>query len=50
MRLVANLAGSRVGAIATRHQLLITHPILVSNPVPIARGSIASRRPADGGW
>jgi glycine/D-amino acid oxidase-like deaminating enzyme len=51
-RLVAGLAGTRVGAIPTRHQLLITHPIPGVKPnQPIARVIDCNVyiRPADGG-
>jgi glycine/D-amino acid oxidase-like deaminating enzyme len=51
-RPVASLAGARVGAIATRHQLLITHPILGVEPHhPITRVIDCNVyiRPADGG-
>lgn len=51
-RLVASLAGARVGAIATRHQLLITQPIQGIEPLhPITRviDSNVYIRPADGG-
>lgn len=51
-RLVASLAGARVGAIATRHQLLITQPIQGVEPLqPITRviDSNVYIRPADGG-
>ena len=51
-RLVASLAGSRVGAIATRHQLLITQPIPGVEPhQPITRVIDCNVyiRPADGG-
>lgn len=51
-RLVASLAGARVGAIATRHQLLITHPIPGVEPHhPITRVIDCNVyiRPADGG-
>jgi glycine/D-amino acid oxidase-like deaminating enzyme len=51
-RLVANLAGVRVGAIPTRHQLLITQPIAGVEPhQPIARVIDCNVyiRPADGG-
>jgi glycine/D-amino acid oxidase-like deaminating enzyme len=51
-RLVAGLAGARVGAIATRHQLLITQPISGVEPHhPITRVIDCNVyiRPADGG-
>src|SRR5882762_1882122 len=51
-RLVASLAGVRVGAIATRHQLFISHPIPGVEPHhPIARVIDCNVyiRPADGG-
>jgi glycine/D-amino acid oxidase-like deaminating enzyme len=51
-RLVASLAGARVGAIATRHQLLITRPISgVEDHQPITRVIDCNVyiRPADGG-
>jgi glycine/D-amino acid oxidase-like deaminating enzyme len=51
-RLVAGLAGARVGAIPTRHQLLITNPIPGVEPhQPIARVIDCNVyiRPADGG-
>ena len=51
-RLVASLAGARVGAVATRHQLLITQPIQGVEPLqPITRviDSNVYIRPADGG-
>ena len=51
-RLVANLAGTRVGAIPTRHQLLITQPIPGVDPYqPITRVIDCNVyiRPADGG-
>ena len=51
-RLVASLAGARVGAIATRHQLLITDPIPGVEPHhPITRVIDCNVyiRPADGG-
>jgi glycine/D-amino acid oxidase-like deaminating enzyme len=51
-RLVAGLAGAPVGMIATRHQLLITHPIPgVESDQPITRVIDCNVyiRPADGG-
>jgi glycine/D-amino acid oxidase-like deaminating enzyme len=51
-RLVAGLAGTRVGAIATRHQLLITQPVAgVEAHQPITRVIDCNVyvRPADGG-
>jgi glycine/D-amino acid oxidase-like deaminating enzyme len=51
-RLVGGLAGVRIGAIATRHQLFITHPIPgVESHQPIARVIDCNVyiRPADGG-
>ena len=51
-RLVASFAGARVGAIATRHQLLITQPIPGVEPLhPITRVIDCNVyvRPADGG-
>src|SRR5207302_7389445 len=51
-RVIAGLAGTRVGAIATRHQLLITQPIAGVEPhQPIARVIDCNVyiRPADGG-
>jgi glycine/D-amino acid oxidase-like deaminating enzyme len=51
-RLVASLAGVPIGAIATRHQLFITHPIPgVTSHQPIARVIDCNVyiRPADGG-
>jgi glycine/D-amino acid oxidase-like deaminating enzyme len=51
-RLVGSLAGARVGAIATRHQLLITQPIPgVESHHPITRliDCNVYVRPADGG-
>src|SRR5438552_16027127 len=51
-RLVGGLAGVRIGAIATRHQLFITHPIPgVESRQPIARVIDCNVyiRPADGG-
>jgi glycine/D-amino acid oxidase-like deaminating enzyme len=51
-RLVGSLAGARVGAIATRHQLLITQPIPGVEPLhPITRVIDCNVyiRPADGG-
>jgi glycine/D-amino acid oxidase-like deaminating enzyme len=52
IRPVAGLAGSRVGAIATRHQLLITHPIPGVEPHHAITRVIDCNvyiRPADGG-
>jgi glycine/D-amino acid oxidase-like deaminating enzyme len=52
MRLAASLAGVRAGAIPTRHQLLITHPVPgVEAHQPIARVMDCNVyiRPADGG-
>jgi glycine/D-amino acid oxidase-like deaminating enzyme len=51
-RLVGSFAGARIGAIATRHQLLITHPIPGVQPLhPITRLIDCNLyvRPADGG-
>src|SRR6185295_19524615 len=51
-RLIARLGGVRVGAIATRHQLLITQPIPGVEPhQPIVRVMDCNVyiRPADGG-
>jgi len=51
-RLVASLAGARIGAIATRHQLLITHPISGVEPYHAITRVIDCNvyiRPADGG-
>jgi glycine/D-amino acid oxidase-like deaminating enzyme len=51
-RLVASLAGTRVGAVPTRHQLLITQPIPGVEPLqPITRVIDCNVyiRPADGG-
>src|SRR5712691_5310222 len=51
-RLVGGLAGVRIGAIATRHQLFVTHPIPgVESHQPIARVIDCNVyiRPADGG-
>jgi glycine/D-amino acid oxidase-like deaminating enzyme len=48
IRLVARLAGVRVGAIATRHQLLITHPIAgveARQPVSGLSGRLPPRTP-----
>jgi glycine/D-amino acid oxidase-like deaminating enzyme len=51
-RLIAGLAGGRLGAIPTRHQLMITYPIAGVKPdQPIARVIDCNVyiRPADGG-